>query len=246
MNILMRFRLLPLLVFVAMLAFSIRLADIVVGVSRLSGEAHAQDHEAPAEEHAAEESASHEEGMQGGATDENGDKTEGGTEKSKGLVFEDESAKAPEWRDASDSDLDMTSVRMDLMDDLAARRKKLEEDESNLKVREAMLTAAGQELDRKFQELQKLKQEIEGLLEKQSDEENAKIQSLVKVYEGMKPKDAARIFDTLDIDVLIQVVSKMSERKLSPVLASMNPERARTITIMLAEQKKLPTLPQVN
>ena len=62
----------------------------------------------------------------------------------------------------------------------------------------------------------------------------------------MKPKDAARIFDTLDLDVLVSVMSQMSERKLSPILASMNPERARTITIMLAEQKQLPQLPQSN
>jgi flagellar motility protein MotE (MotC chaperone) len=91
-----------------------------------------------------------------------------------------------------------------------------------------------------------LRREIENLLQKQSEEEMARINSLVKIYQGMKPKDAARIFDTLDLDILVVVVSKMSERKLSPVLAAMNPERARTVTIMLAEQKQLPSLPQSN
>ena len=61
----------------------------------------------------------------------------------------------------------------------------------------------------------------------------------------MKAKDAARIFDTLDLDVLVSVVSQMSERRLSPILAGMNPERARTVTIVLAEQKQLPKLPQI-
>ena len=84
----------------------------------------------------------------------------------------------------------------------------------------------------------------EKLLEDQSEEEKARIASLVKIYEGMKPKEAARIFDTLDLDILVNVVSQMSERKLSPVLASMNPERARTVTIMLAEQKTLPEMPE--
>jgi flagellar motility protein MotE (MotC chaperone) len=60
----------------------------------------------------------------------------------------------------------------------------------------------------------------------------------------MKPKDAARIFDTLDIDILVAVVSKMSERKIAPILGLMDPERAKTLTIMLAQQKKLPTLVQ--
>ena len=57
------------------------------------------------------------------------------------------------------------------------------------------------------------------------------------------PKDAARIFDTLDIDILVDVMANMSERKMSPILAAMNPERARTVTIMLAQQKQLPELP---
>jgi flagellar motility protein MotE (MotC chaperone) len=38
----------------------------------------------------------------------------------------------------------------------------------------------------------------------------------------------------------------MSERKLSPIIAAMNPERAKTMTIMLAQEKKLPTLPESN
>ena len=89
-----------------------------------------------------------------------------------------------------------------------------------------------------------LRSEITKLLEEQSEEEKARIVSLVKIYEGMKPKEAARIFDTLDLDILVNVTSQMSERKLSPVLAAMNPDRAKTLTIMLAEQKTLPVLPE--
>ncbi|MCF8495418.1 MAG: hypothetical protein K9G62_01985 [Alphaproteobacteria bacterium] len=134
-------------------------------------------------------------------------------------------------------------MRNELFEDLAKRRVVLEEREKALTTREAVLKATGQELNRKYEELSRLRGEIEKLLVQQSEEEKARIASLVKVYEGMKPKDAARIFDTLDLDVLVSVMSKMSERKISPVLASMDPERARTVTIILAEQKKLPTLP---
>ena len=56
-------------------------------------------------------------------------------------------------------------------------------------------------------------EEIQDLLKQQSEEEKARIASLVKIYEGMKPKDAARIFNTLDTDILLDVVGKMSERK---------------------------------
>lgn len=242
MNILMQFRMLPFLIAVAMLAFSVRLADVVVGFSHLSGSAYAQDdqpsHEGNTQDSTHENAGGVTDAAEGVQSEDQGNK--------KQLVFEDNGAEAPEWKDASDSDLDVTTVKMELFEDLVERRKLLENSEKDLQVREALFKAAEQELERKYQEMQKLRDEIEGLLEKQSTEEQERITSLVKIYEGMKPKDAARIFDTLDLDVLVQVVSRMSARKLSPVLAAMNPERARTITIMLAEQKKLPTLPEVN
>ena len=150
------------------------------------------------------------------------------------------------WRDYSDDEFEYSTVTREVFEDMAARRKKLDRREKELMTREALIRAAEQELDRKYQELTTLRHEIESLLEQQSEEEVARIQSLVKIYETMKPKEAARIFDTLDLDVLVTVMSRMSERRLSPILANMNPERARTITIMLAEEKQLPVLPDSN
>lgn len=138
---------------------------------------------------------------------------------------------------------EVTPIQAELAEDLVKQRKRLEAREATLIQKEALLQAAEQELDRKYEELVVLRENIEQLLEKQSEEEDARINSLVKIYENMKPKEAATIFNTLDLDILVEVVSRMSERKVSPVMAAMNPERARTITIMLAEQKKLPELP---
>jgi len=57
----------------------------------------------------------------------------------------------------------------------------------------------------------------------------------------MKPKDASAIFDNLDMDILLQVVSRMSERKTAPIMAAMNIQKAQELTTLLAEQKQLPT-----
>ena len=83
---------------------------------------------------------------------------------------------------------------------------------------------------------------METLLEKQSEEEKKRIESLVRIYEGMKPKDAARILNTLEIDILINVMERMSERRSGPILAEMDSERAREVTTLLAERKRLPDL----
>ncbi len=228
------FKVIPLLVAVALLSFSVRLVDVVSGVSTLSGSAQAESPAAKDE-------------MTEAAKDESMEMTDAeATSEEDGEMAEEEAMDEPEWRDPVDDDPAYEAVRMDVFKDLSKRRKEIEAKERALTTREALLKAAEQELDRKYQELSQLRGEIEGLLQEQSEEELSRIRSLVKIYEGMKPKDAARIFDTLDLDILAAVVSKMSERKLSPVMAAMNPERARTITIMLAEQKTLPSLPQGN
>lgn len=235
------FKILPLLVFVAMLSFSVRMADMFSGISHLSGDALAETKE-PAKKPA-----------EPGLTindDVNKPKPKPGEE----AAAEAAAAAAKpavnepkvDWRDPGDEDPGYQAVRAEIMDDLAKRRSDLEKREKALVTREALLQAGEQELDRKYQELSQLRNEIELLLKQQSEEENARMESLVKIYEGMKPKDAARIFDTLDLDILVNVMGKMSERKLSPIMAEMNDERARTITIMLAEQKSLPALPESN
>jgi flagellar motility protein MotE (MotC chaperone) len=121
--------------------------------------------------------------------------------------------------------------------------KALDKREQQLGAREALLKAAEQEVDKKVAELNTLKADIEKLLGQQQTMEETRIVSLVKIYEGMKPKEAATIFNTLDMDVLLAVISRMSERKSSPVLAAMDPNKARIVTIKLAEQRKLPSAP---
>lgn len=147
------------------------------------------------------------------------------------------------WRSASDTEVQDSSSREAIYKDLAKRRAELDKREKEIGVREALLSAAVKEMDQKTRELTTLKKQIEADLKQRDDQENARIQSLVKIYETMKPKDAATIFNSLDLDVLMVIMTKMSERKSAPILALMNTDRAKTITTMMAEQKKPPELP---
>ena len=51
----------------------------------------------------------------------------------------------------------------------------------------------------------------------------------------MKAKDAAVIFNALDQDILVSVSSRMRTQALAGVLAAMDPEKARALTVLLAE-----------
>lgn len=147
-------------------------------------------------------------------------------------------------RNFLDEEVNFSSGEVEILQSLSKRRDNLEKREQLLDQREALLTVAEQQIDNKMKELASLRGEIEELLGKQQSEQEDRIKSLVKMYETMKAKDAARIFDTLEMDVLLSVMSRMSERKAAPVLAQMSAERAQTVTIKLAEQKQLPTLPK--
>ncbi len=231
-------KILPLVLIVFALAFSVRLSEVVTGVQGISSTAYAksEDKKKDGKEKADKDAKDAKESKDSKSSKDH-DEEDDGIE-----IVEGGKSDAPKWRDASDSDIDISGVKAEMLGDMLARRNKLDEQERALISKEALLKATEKEMDRKLLELEKLKKEIESLLVQQTEEEEGRVKSLVKIYEGMKPKDAARIFDTLDLDVLVSVMSKMSERKVAPVLAAMSAERARTITIMLAEQKKLPQL----
>ncbi len=233
------FRTLHALILIAMLAFTLRMVDFVSGVSSFVQSAQAESTSEPMVVEESEEAVLKVAKIEDEAKSE--ELEDGSMSAKDSEAVED--VEIPEWTDSTDEDVNFDEIRMDLFKDMSERRKALDQRESKLDTQEALLRATEKELDQKFRELTQLRNEIEKLLEKQSEEEQARIKSLVKIYEGMKPADAARIFNTLDLDVLVSVLSLMSERKLSGILAEMTPERARTVTIILAEQKTLPELP---
>ncbi len=121
--------------------------------------------------------------------------------------------------------------------DLRRRRTELEGREAVLSTREGLLAAAEKRLSGRADELGDLQRRLETLeaARRAHDEENWR--SLVKLYETMKPREAAAIFNDLDRPVLLAVLDRMKEAKAAPLLAAMQPERARQITAELAQRR---------
>jgi flagellar motility protein MotE (MotC chaperone) len=125
-----------------------------------------------------------------------------------------------------------------LLLDLRHRRAELDAREAGLAAREGVLSAAEKRMGERVAELTGLRQRLEGLETARKARDDANWQGLVKLYETMKPREAATIFNDLDKPVLLQVLDRMSERKAAPVLAAMQPERARQITTELARLRE--------
>jgi flagellar motility protein MotE (MotC chaperone) len=134
----------------------------------------------------------------------------------------------------------MTDSDIELLQALSKRRKELDKRAKALDAQKALLAAAEKRIDQKAAELKKLQSTIKGLLSQYDKKQEKQIQSLVKIYSNMKPRDAARIFDELDTKVLLRVIDQMKERKSAPIIAQMKSEKAKEITIELAKKRALP------
>ena len=133
----------------------------------------------------------------------------------------------------------LTKSEVELLKELSKRREKLEVDKKDMDIREQVLKATEGKIDQKVSELKGLQSQLEELMKQYDQKENSKILSLVKIYETMKPKDAAKIFNELEMPVLIKVVSNMKEVKVAPIIAGMEPTKARDLSIELAKQDPL-------
>ncbi len=143
---------------------------------------------------------------------------------------------------ARDDPTFLTQAEIDLLQQLAERRENLDSREQELDIQSGLLTAAETRIDKKVKELKTLQAAIAKLIKTYDDEQNAKLQSLVKIYENMKPRDAARIFGELDMDTLLMVAERMKERKLAPIMAKMDPTKATEITVELSRLRRMPAI----
>jgi flagellar motility protein MotE (MotC chaperone) len=135
----------------------------------------------------------------------------------------------------------LTQAEIDLLQDLIERRRIWELREQELETRTGLMSAAESRIDKKVEELKILQETITSLLKTFDAQQDAKLLSLVKIYENMKPKDAAKIFEDLEMNTLLDVAERMKERKLAPVMAKMDPQKAREMTVELSQLRNLPS-----
>jgi len=123
-----------------------------------------------------------------------------------------------------------------VLESLAQRRQELETRAREIDVRDSLLKAAEKRIEQRLQELKELEARVNGTISRKDEEEAGKFKSLVGMYENMKPKDAAKVFDRLNMRVLVEVVNKMNPRRMADILAQMTPEVAERLTLEIANR----------
>lgn len=227
------FRLLPLTLVMMVLMLGVRGVDLYQNGMKLRDriqfpEAYAEEEAKPAQENTEGKKAAAEEGK------EHASEEGGGPEGVELAKLDDEPRVNPKERKR-----EFTQIELDLLQSLSERRDALEAKKREVDLKEKLLQATEMRINDKISEIKRLKEEMQTLLKEYNQAEDSKVNGLVKIYESMKPKDAAKIFNELEMHILLDVVDKMSARKVAPVLASMDPMKAKDVTRELAEFRRL-------
>ncbi|WP_373086649.1 MotE family protein [Sneathiella sp.] len=135
---------------------------------------------------------------------------------------------------------EFSTSEVKVLERLSDRRAELDRRNQELDMRDNLLKATESRIDEKITKLKEMETTLNDLLKLHDDQETAQLDSLVKIYEKMKPKDAARIFNNLEMDILIDVASKIKEAKMASILAAMNSQQANKLTVELATRRSLP------
>ena len=127
-----------------------------------------------------------------------------------------------------------------VLERLQDRRQELESRSRDIEMREALLKAAEKRLEAKVTELKDVEARVTTAVGNREKQEADRFKSIVTMYENMKAKDAARIFDRLDLKILVDVAVQMNPRKMSEILAMMTPDSAEKLTVELARVSAQP------
>ncbi|MGF1455562.1 MAG: MotE family protein [Alphaproteobacteria bacterium] len=217
-----RLKILPMVALAALALFTVKAVDLWTGLQgSVIGISEARAGAAPAEKAQPTDES--------GAEKANKDKAKPKTiEHTPGLGY-------AEFKDMRDPAL-ISESEVRVLESLSERRTQIDAREKELALKMTLLEATEKRVQQRIDDLKVMEGRIEALLEQRDEQAEAQIASLVKVYENMKAKDAARIFENLESNILLSVAGRMREQKIAAILAQMRPESAQALTVMLARR----------
>lgn len=202
------FRVLPIFIFLAVLMLSIRINNVFDSLKNQDGRRFSiSQSSAFAEEQSNRETA----------------------ELNK-VLDQSERGVSPDGRNTAAPAGNFTQSEIMILQELAERREALDLRSREIDKKAVQLKVAEEEIDKKVQQLKEYEARLKKLVNQYNEKEKEKIASLVKMYSTMKPKDAARIFNTLDIDIIVSLLKEMKPSVSSAIVSQMNSEKAKAVT----------------
>jgi flagellar motility protein MotE (MotC chaperone) len=125
-----------------------------------------------------------------------------------------------------------------VLERLQERRGAIDDRSRELDMRESLLQAAERKVDGRINEMKDIEGRLDAGAKAEKAEVDKQLRTVVVMYEAMKPKDAARVFDRLKLDVLVPIATAMKPARMSEILAVMTPEAAEKLTVAMATKPR--------
>ena len=123
-----------------------------------------------------------------------------------------------------------------ILERLQARRQELDARAREIEIRESLLKAAEKRIESKVEDVKANEAKVTAAAGAKAEADAARFKGIITMYENMKPKDAAKVFDRLEMPVLYEIASQIAPRKMSDILGLMQPEAAERLTVELARR----------
>lgn len=156
---------------------------------------------------------------------------EGGTEAySKGR---ESSAQEPDpCEDRSDS-------AQNVLEALNQRERSLGRREATLAAREADLRMLEEQLAARMSELSTIRNEVKSLVERLDTNRDTRIEDMVRMFNAMRPSEAAPILSKTETALAVDVLSRMNKSKAGKILGAMDATVAARLSEAIASSPKL-------
>ncbi|HLX18075.1 MAG TPA: flagellar protein FlbB [Bradyrhizobium sp.] len=123
-----------------------------------------------------------------------------------------------------------------ILERLQSRRQELDARAREIEIRESLLKSAEKRAESRVEELKAIESRIATVTQQKNEADAARFKGIITMYEGMKPKDAAKVFDRLEMPVLFEIASQIAPRKMADILGLMSPEAAERLTVEMARR----------
>lgn len=133
----------------------------------------------------------------------------------------------------------MTADQYRALKGVLEKGNQLSDREHSISEKEQVLQALVKKVDEKIIELKKTKDELKLLVDKIDEDENANTRRLVKMTEAMKPAKAAKVLEGIEFSILLEIMEKLQEKKASAILAAMDVEKAGYLMTALSKRRKV-------
>lgn len=96
--------------------------------------------------------------------------------------------------------------------------------------------------DAKSKDVKVSQKEIEEQMKAREAAEKKRISKLARIYDNMKPEEAAKALGDVNLDTVVLILQKMDESNAGQIIAKMDPSRAARVTQMMfdGQQRRVP------